>query len=74
MAGTTSGKNENPGSVQSAGPNIGVQPGNVDSENAQVPGAQFRLGYSLQMFFRTIKLKTRNNQASTVKPASLPLK
>ena len=44
MAGTTSGKNENPGSVQSTGPNIGVQPGNVDSENAQVSGSSISTG------------------------------
>ena len=44
MAGTTSGKNENPGSVQSTGPNIEVQPGNVDSENAQVSGSSISTG------------------------------
>ena len=32
------------GSVQSTGPNIGVQPGNVDSENAQVPGSSISTG------------------------------
>lgn len=70
MAGTTSGKNANLGSVQPTGSNIGVQPANVDSENAQVPGSSISTGIQSQMFFRTIKLKTRNNQASTVKPAS----
>ena len=44
MAGTTSGKNENPGSVQSTGPNIGVQPGNVNSQNAQVSGSSISTG------------------------------
>ena len=44
MAGTTSDKNANPGSVQSAGSSIGGQPANVDSENAQVPGSSIPTG------------------------------
>lgn len=44
MAGTTSDKNANPGSVQSTGSSIGGQPANVDSENAQVPGSAIPTG------------------------------
>ena len=44
MAGTTSDKNANPGSVQSTGSSIGGQPANVNSENAQVPASAIPTG------------------------------
>ena len=63
MAGTTSGKNANLGSVQPTGSNIGVQPANVDSENAQVPGSSISTGIQSSDVFS-------NNQAENTQQSS----
>ena len=64
MAGTTSNKNVNPGSVQSTGSNFGVQL----SKCASLWELNSNWDTIGQMFFQIIKLKTPDNQASTVTP------